>query len=193
MSIQSWGSAYSRFVIRYRVFVVVFLIGVIGGGGWLARRVPLATKITDYYPSLHPHVRLYQEFPEMLKLTNAVVVTVTVKEGTIYTNEVLGKIHRISVDLLDTRGVNPFEVMSLTTPRLKDIRIQDGSINIMPVVEEPGRPQSPDVLARIKNAVYTNLGIRGVYVSPDDKTALIRAGFWDGMAEPRVVFDPTVN
>src|SRR5262249_8557631 len=142
----------------------------------------------DYYPSQHSHVRLYQEFTEMLKLTNAVIVTVTVKEGTIYTNEALGKIHRISVDLLDTKGVNPFEVMSLTTPRLKDILVQDGSINIRPVVEGPELPQSPEALARIKNAVYTNLGIRGVYVSPDDKTALIRAGFWDGKAEPQIVF-----
>jgi predicted RND superfamily exporter protein len=189
MSIQPGSNTYGSFVARYRMFFLVFLICVIGGGGWLARRVTLAAKITDYYPSLHPHVRLYQEFPEMLKLTNAVVVTVTVKEGTIYTNETLGKIHRISVDLLDTKGVNPFEVMSLTTPRLKDIRVQDGSINIMPVVEGPEQPQRPEVLARIKNAVYTNLGIRGVYVSPDDKTALIRAGFWDGMAEPRVVFE----
>ncbi len=189
MTSQSWGLTYSRFVIRHRVFVFVFLLAALGGGGWLARQVTLAARITDYYPSAHPHVRLYQEFPEMLKLTNAVVVTVTVKEGTIYTNETLGKIHRISVDLLDTKGVNPFEVMSLTTPRLKDIRVQDGSINIMPVVEGPEQPQRPEVLARIKNAVYTNLGIRGVYVSPDDKTALIRAGFWDGMAEPRIVFE----
>lgn len=189
MTIPSWSLTYSRFVIRHRVFVVALVLGVIGGGGWLARQVTLAAKITDYYPSLHPHVRLYQEFPEMLKLTNAVVVTVTVRDGTIYTNETLGKIHRISVDLLDTKGVNPFEVMSLTTPRLKDIRVQDGSINIMPVVETPEQPQRPEVLARIKNAVYSNLGIRGVYVSPDDKTALIRAGFWDGMAEPRVVFE----
>lgn len=186
--IQSWSTTYSRVVLRHRVFVLLLLLATLGGGGWLARRVTLAAKITDYYPSLHPHVRLYPEFPEMLKLTNAVVVMVTVKEGTIYTNETLGKIHRISVDLLDTKGVNPFEVMSLTTPRLKDIRVQDGSINIMPVVEAPDQPQTPEVLARIKNAVYTNLGIRGVYVSPDDKTALIRAGFWDGMAEPPVVF-----
>lgn len=189
MSIRLESSTYSRFVVRSRFLFVIFLLCVVAGGAWLARRVTLTAKITDYYPSQHSHVRLYQEFTEMLKLTNAVVVTVTVKEGTIYTNETLAKIHRISVDLLDTKGVNPFEVMSLTTPRLKDIRVQDGSINIMPVVEGPELPQSLEALARIKNAVYTNLGIRGVYVSPDDKTALIRAGFWDGMAEPRIIFE----
>ncbi|MCS6927676.1 MAG: hypothetical protein NZ578_17435, partial [Candidatus Binatia bacterium] len=57
-------------------------------------------------------------------------------------------------------------------------------INILPVVNRPEQPQSAADLLRIKNAVYTNLGIRGIYVSPDDKTALIRAGFWDGMADP---------
>jgi hypothetical protein len=132
-------------------------------------------------------VQLYQEFTEMLKLTNAVVVTVSVRDGTIYTSETLGKIHRITIDLLDTRGVNPFEVMSLTHPRLKDIKVRSEGISILPVIEHPEQPQPPAALARIKNAVYTNLGIRGIYVSPDDKTALIRAGFWDGMAEPRAV------
>src|SRR5262249_34868439 len=89
--------------------------------------------------------------------------------------------------LLDTKGVNPFEVMSITHPRLKDIKVSGEGINILPVVQHPDQLQTPAELAKIRNAVYTNLGIRSVYISPDEKTALIRAGFWDGMAEPRAV------
>jgi predicted RND superfamily exporter protein len=155
---------------------------------FFAQRISFSSKMSDYYPGTHPYVRLYQEFTEMLKMTNTVVVTLRVKEGTIYTPETLGKIHRLTVDLLDTKGVNPFEVMSLTHPRLKDIKVRSEGISILPVVDHPEEPQSPEALVHIKNAVYTNLGIRGIYVSPDDKIALIRAGFWDGMAEPRVVF-----
>jgi len=156
---------------------------------WQAQRVSLSARMTDYYPSRHPHVRLYREFAEMLKMANAVVITVTVKEGTIYTNETLGKIHRLTVALLETRGANPSEVISLTHPRLKNIRVSSGNIEILPVVNQPAQPQTPEALAHIKNAVYTNLGIRGVYVSPDDKTALIRAGFWDDGVEPQAVFE----
>lgn len=153
-----------------------------------ARQTAFSSKLSDYYPGQHPHIRLYQEFTEMLKMTNTVVVTVTVREGTIFSSETLGKVHRLTVSLLDTKGVNPFEVMSLTHPRLKDIKVSSEGINILPVIEHPEQPHPPEALTRIKNAVYTNLGIRSVYVSPDEKTALIRAGFWDGMAEPRAVF-----
>ena len=84
--------------------------------------------------------------------------------------------------------MNPHAVVSLTHSRLNDIKIRDGMINILPVVRNPTQPQSPQELAQIKNAVYTNLGIRGVYVSEDNKTALIRAGFWDAEVNARDVF-----
>ena len=185
---NSLGRPSCRFLVHHRLFIVLLTVALTLPSAFWARQVTLSSRVTDYYPGRHPHVRLYQEFTEMLKMTNTVVVTVTVKDGTIYTAETLGKIHRLTVDLLDTRGANPFEVMSLTHPRLKDIKIRNGSINILPVVDHPEQPQTPEALTRIKTAVYTNLGIRGVYVSPDNKTALIRAGFWDGMAEPRAIF-----
>ena len=178
-----------RFLTHYRAFTALVIVVLAAFAAFWARQVTLSSRLSDYYPGQHPHVRLYQEFTEMLKMTNTVVVTVAVKDGTIYTPETLGKIHRITVSLLDTKGVNPFEVMSLTHPRLKDIKVTSEGISILPVVDHPEQPQPPDALSRIKNAVYTNLGIRGIYVSPDDKTALIRAGFWDGMAEPRIVWE----
>jgi uncharacterized protein len=189
MLVPTWGSRWVRFVVSHRVLILSALLGLLGLGLWHAQRVSLSAKMTDYYPSQHPHVRLYREFGEMLKMANAVVMTVTVKDGSIYTSEALGKIHRLTVDLIETRGVNPNDILSLTHPRLKDIRISSENIEILPVVNAPEQPQTPDALARIKNAVYTNVGIRGVYVSPDDKTALIRAGFWDDLVEPQAIFE----
>jgi uncharacterized protein len=179
---------WCRFVAHHRVLTALLVVVLTLPAAFFAQRISFSSKMSDYYPGTHPYVRLYQEFTEMLKMTNTVVVTLRVKEGTIYTPETLGKIHRLTVDLLDTKGVNPFEVMSLTHPRLKDIKVRSEGISILPVVDHPEEPQSPEALVHIKNAVYTNLGIRGIYVSPDDKIALIRAGFWDGMAEPRAVF-----
>lgn len=177
----------SLFLARRRLFACVLCIALAFPAAWWARQASFSSKLSDYYPAQHPHVRLYQEFTDMLKLTNTVVVTVTVREGTIFTSGTLDKVHRLTVSLLETKGVNPFEVMSLTHPRLKNITVRSEGINILPIVEHPEQPQTPEQLAQIKSAVYTNLGVRGVYVAPDEKTALIRAGFWDGMAEPRAV------
>src|SRR5882672_8118372 len=131
-----------RSLAHHRSLTALLIAALTLPAAFLARRVTFSAKMSDYYPGQHPHVRLYQEFTEMLKMTNTVVVTVTVKDGTIYSAETLEKIHRLTVDLLDTRGANPFEVMSLTHPRLKDIKIRNGSINILPVVDHPEQPQT---------------------------------------------------
>ena len=175
------------FWARHRWFAATLLILLTGFPIFLARQVSFSSRLSDYYPNQHPHVKLYQEFTDMLKMTNTALVTVTVREGTIFTSEVLGKIHRLTIGLLETKGVNPYEVLSLTHPRLKNITVRTEGITILPLIEHPDQPQSPAELTHIRKAVYTNLGIRGVYISPDEKTALIRAGFWDGMAEPHAV------
>ncbi len=177
----------SLFMARRRLLTCVLCLILVLPAAWAARPAAFSSKLSNYYPAHHPHVKLYQEFTDMLKMTNTVVITVTVREGTIFTSGTLDKVHRLTVSLLETRGVNPFEVMSLTHPRLKNISVRSEGISVLPIIEHPEQPQTPEQLSQIKNAVYTNLGIRGVYVAPDEKTALIRAGFWDGMAEPRAV------
>lgn len=175
------------FLARHRILAFTLIVGLAFPAAWWAHHASFSSRLSDYYPNRHPYIKLYQDFTEMLKMTNMVIVTVTVHEGTIFSSEVLGKIHRLTVGLLETKGVNPFEVMSLTHSRLKDIKVSSEGINILPVVRHPDQPQTPEELEHIRNAVYTNLGIRNVYVAPDEKTALIRAGFWDGAAEPRKV------
>lgn len=185
---DGWAERYCRFLLHRRWLAVLVVGAVLGWGVSAARQLSLSASIADYYPDQHPHIRLYQDFPEMLRMTNAVVVLVSVKDGDLYNTETLRKIHRLTVGLLETKGVNPHDVLSITHSRLQDIKVRDGMINILPVVRTPTQPQSPQELARIKNAVYTNLGIRGVYVSGDNKTALIRAGFWDAEVDPQGVF-----
>src|SRR5690242_744920 len=132
MPVPPWGSRWIHFVVSHRLFVLFVLASLCATGLWHSRHVSLSAKMTDYYPSHHPHVRLYRQFAEMLRMANAVIITVTVKDGLVYTNETLGKIHRLTVDLLETRGVNPSEVMSLTNPRLKNIRVSSENIEILP-------------------------------------------------------------
>jgi predicted RND superfamily exporter protein len=187
MWFEKWVRTYLGVLLRHRLLALVVVVLTTAILAPLITRVRITARLSDYYPTHHPYVQLYQRFTEMLKFTNAVMVMLEVKEGTIYTPEVMSKIHRITVDLIETKGVNPFDVMSLTHPRLQDIRVGGAGIQILPVVDRPEEPKTRADLEKIKNAVYTNTGIRGFYVSEDDKTTLIRAGFWDGMADPRAV------
>jgi uncharacterized protein len=188
MWFEKWARTYLlSLLLRQRLLAVLVVVLATVALTPLIMRVQITSRLSDYYPTHHPHVQLYQRFTEMLKFTNAVLIMLEVKQGTVYIPEVIGKIHRITVDLIETKGVNPHDVMSLTHPRLRDIKVGGAGIQALPVVNRPEEPKTRADLEKIKNAVYTNTGIRGFYVSQDDKTALIRAGFWDNMADPRSV------
>ena len=143
MSEYGWAERWCRLLLRRRWLAVLVGGAVLVCGVSAARQLSLSVGMTDYYPAGHPHIRLYQDFPEMLQMTNAVVVLVSVRDGDLYNSGTLGKIHRLTVGLLETKGVNPHAVVSLTHSRLNDIKIRDGMINILPVVPQPHPASEP--------------------------------------------------
>jgi len=68
MPVPQWGSGWVSFVVSHRIFVSCLIAGLFIVGAWQSQHVSLSAKITDYYPTHHPHVRLYREFAEMLKI-----------------------------------------------------------------------------------------------------------------------------
>ncbi len=185
MRLAAWTQRYFAALFRYRFWIMALMaLGVVALAP-LSLRVRVASKFSDYYPS--SYTQLYRRFAEMLKPTSAVLVLIEVKEGTIYASEVIRKIHRITVDLIETKGVNPHDVLSLTHPRLRNIQTRTTGINIQPIVPRPEEAKTQADLEKIRKAVYTNPGVRGFYVSADNKVALIRAGFWDSAVDPLYV------
>ena len=67
------------FLARHRILAYALIVGLTLPAAWWAKHVSLSSKLSDYYPSRHPHIKLYQDFTEMLKMTNTVIVTVTVR------------------------------------------------------------------------------------------------------------------
>src|SRR5439155_1462060 len=63
-----------------------------------------------------------------------------------------------------------------------------GAIQIREVFY-PGVPQTQDDANRVKFAVYSTKGIRGLYVSQDDTAVLVHAGFWEEELDFRYLYD----
>ena len=53
----------------------------------------------------------------------------------------------------------------------------------------PAPPKTPEDVKAIKQAVYTNEGVHGFYVSRDNTAALITAGFWEEGVDFRNLYD----
>ena len=174
---------YIRFLLKNRVIVLLLITLVTGVFAYGVSTLKIATDFFALYPPKHPYIQLYKEYRKMFGSANVLVCAVEVKEGDIYNLDTMGKIDRITQALLETEGCNATQVISLTHPKLKNVNVTSWGIQIRPVMW-PQFPQDDADLERIRSAVYANEGIRGFYVSPDDKAASIFAGFWEEGVNP---------
>lgn len=174
---------YVAFVLKHR-FKVLLLIGLVTAFfGYHVSHLRIATDFISFYPPKHPYIQLYNQYREMFGSANVLVCAVEVKEGDVYNWETIDKVDRITKEMLTIRGCNPTQLISLTHPKLKDVKVTSWGIAIQPLMG-PGISRDDIGLQKLKSAVYNNTGIRGFYVSPDDRTAAIYAGFWEEGVNP---------
>lgn len=172
---------YLFFLLRHR-WPVIGLIGALTVYFVYSMTYHMAvfTNFFDLYPPNHPYIKLYTKYRNMFGTANVVLVTLEVKEGDIFTGpETVQKVDRITLDLLhDVPGVNGEQVISITHPKLKTTLTAGSGIKVVPLVY-PRLPQDQQDLGFMRQKVYTTEGVRGFFVSPDDKATLIVAGFWE--------------
>lgn len=168
---------YLYFLLRHRLGVCIFIVLGTLFFGYQASRLRVHTDFFDLYPPAHPYIQLYHQYRQMFGTANVLQIVLEVQAGDIYTVEAFKKIDGLTRSLMDTRGVNPFQVTSLTHPRVKNLVLSTSGISALPLVKT--MPKGPEELQAIREAVYTNVGVRGVHVSLDGKAALITAGLWE--------------
>ncbi len=167
------------FVLRYRVIMMSLIFAATAVFGWYAWHLKVATDFVTFYPPRHPFIKLYNEYRSMFGSANVMTIAVEVTDGEdIYNWETIDKITRITQSMLEVEGCNPAQLASITHPKLKNVEVTGMGIILKPLIH-PGIDRSEAGLQEIKRAIYSNEGIRGFYVSPNDKTAAIYAGFWE--------------
>src|SRR5262245_46304372 len=173
--------AYLFFLLRHKLAVSV-VVGIITAGlafcMWTKMRV--LTNFFDLYPPNLPYIQLYQQYRGMFGTANQVVMVVEVQKGTLYDDPAtVQKVERITLELLhDIPGVNGEQVMSITHPKLKTTLTAGSGIKVVPLMY-PRVPENKEDLEFLKLKVYTTEGVKGFFVSDDDKATQIIAGFWE--------------
>lgn len=175
---RKFTERFIEFILKKRFFfIAAILILSLISGIFIYKKFKLATNFFDLYPTKHPYIKTYLEFREMFGSANVIYICVAVKNGDIYTFDYLNKINGITLDLLKIEGVNPYQVSSITHPSVKKVQVSTFGISVIPFIEKI--PETPGELERIKKDAFQTEGIRGGYISPDDKSSLIMAGFWE--------------
>ncbi len=168
---------YLYFLLRHRFAVCVFIVLGTLFFGYSASHLRVHTDFFDLYPPAHPYIKLYNEYRQLMGTANVLQIVLEVEQGTIYTAETIKKLDSLTRALMDSRGINPFQVASLAHPSVRDITISASGITALPIVRKV--PESEHEVQTIREKVYANSGVRGIHVSFDDKAALVTAGLWD--------------
>lgn len=174
-------TAYLDFLLRRRLAVgIAILLGTLAFVWYMVMHLAVYPNFFDLYPPSHPYIALYQKYRNMFGTANMLVVVVEVKEGDLFTDpKTIQKVDRITLDLLhEVPGVNGEQVLSLTHPKLKTTLTSSSGIKVVPLIY-PRIPQDKDDLEFLRQKVYATEGIRGFFVSADDKATMITAGFWE--------------
>jgi uncharacterized protein len=172
---------YLHFLLRHRWPVA---IGIGAGTLFLlwfcVFRLMIYTNFIDLYPPRHPYIQTYFKYRSMFGTSNVLVMALEVQHGTLFTDpEIVHKVDRITLDLLhNVPGVNGEQVLSITHPKLKTTLTSGSGIKVVPLIY-PRLPQDKQDLEFLRQKIYTTEGVRGLFVSRDDKATLITAGFWE--------------
>jgi hypothetical protein len=175
---RSWMEAYIRFLLAYRWPVLTAALAFSVFLGYHLSNTVIQMNFFDLYPPHHPYMQLMRKHPRMFGSANVLVVGVEVKDGDIFNVETLNKIDRLTVALLETSGVNPWGLRSISHPAVRATKVTGAGIRVLPLFH-PGPPKTAEDVAHIKKAVYTNDGILDFFVSRDNKMTLIFASFWE--------------
>ncbi|MCK6555643.1 MMPL family transporter [Candidatus Binatia bacterium] len=178
---RAWIERYLAFLLRNRLTVA---LGIAAGTAffvWYAIfRLAIVPNFLDLQPPNHPYIRVYHKYRGMFGTSNLLAIAVEARQGTIFDDPaIVETVDRITLDLLQqVPGVNPEQVISITHPKLKTTLTSGSGIKVVPLVY-PRLPRDAEDLEFLRKKIYTTEGVRGLFVSPDDTSTLITAGFWE--------------
>lgn len=205
---QRWIEAYLKFLLRFRGSVTIAIILFTALFCFFLTKMRLHTDFLDFYPKYrtfadafaecresgkgtfecfvpsivkpgpNPYIKIYSDFKRMFGSANILSVIVEVKNGDIYNPETLQKIDRVTKRVIGLKGVVPYQILSIAHPKVKSITAREGALQIRELYY-PEVPKTQEDADRVKFAVYSTKGVRGVFTSLDDTAAVVHAGFWE--------------
>lgn len=151
--------------------------------------VQIVSDFADLLPQEHPYIQLHNEIRDTFGGANNVILSVEVAEGTIFTNDTLQRIHRLTQGVDSLHGINHNLVTSLTHRTTRKVWLsEEGNVKSAPHFDPGLEEYSQEGLEQMAADVIANPRVYGLLVSPDLKSALIRGTLNEGALDYERVF-----
>lgn len=178
-----------RMFARPRLVLATLLAATVAFGV-IVPQVKLWSNFADLLPQNHPYIKLHNEIRDKFGGANVIVVSVAVKDGTIFTNEAMQAIHNLTQGVDNLPSVNHDLVVSVTHRTQRKISLTaEGAIVARPYYNPDKKIMTSEDLLQMQTDIMSNLGVYGVLVSPDLKAALIKATLNEGQLDYKRTFD----
>jgi predicted RND superfamily exporter protein len=170
----------------------VFLSAILLATVFFASRIPyleMYSNFADLLPQEHPYIILHNDVKDTFGGANNVVMSISVEEGDIFNTDTLSRIHRLTQGVDSLPGVNHNLVRSLTHRTVRKTWLTEmGNMNSEAYYDPLYPDMSAQQLDQLRLDVMANPTVYGLLVSPDLKSALIRADFNEGQLDYVKIF-----
>ena len=181
-----------RTLIRWRVAVLTVVAVTTAFFGYHALQLQLLSRFDELLPANHPFIAVHRQFAKSFGGANTVLIMVRVRQGDIFNVKTLDKIWAITEEIDKIYGVNHYQIESLAHRTNRTLRVSAGGLMEMTPVMM-GRPKTQADVDGIARIVHASQNLYGVLVSLDNRAALIRASFIEGIIDHRKLFDEIQN
>jgi predicted RND superfamily exporter protein len=131
-----------------------------------------------------PEIRLDREMEAQFGVQNPVVWVIVARQGSVWSEAVLGQVHALTREVFRIPGVIATDVIGLASPNMRDFVVTE---EIMEPVYLMGRvPETAEEMERLRRRVEGNPNYHGTLVSLGGRAAMIVADFRPD-ADPAVV------
>ena len=157
-----------------------------------ALRVPMVRIVSDFadlLPQDHPYIQLHNEIRDTFGGANNIIVAVTVEDDSIFSNDMLDRIHRITLAVDALEGINHNLVTSLTHRNVRKVWLSgEGTVKSSTYYDPLKGGYSTDELDGIRQDVLADPRVFGLLVAPDLKSALVRGTLIEGALDYDKIF-----
>ncbi len=180
---------YAEFIVRHAWLVLgssLLLTALIASG--MARLV-VDLDMEKQLPADNPYVMLDRKIRKEFGGKNFVAIAVVPQSGTIWRTEVLQVIQGLTRELLNTRGVIPQTVVSLSSPYVRIPKSEGGVLAVDYLMRDV--PADEAGVMALRSLYNSEPLFRETVVSKDERAAMVLADFYDDT--PTAAIDAAVQ
>lgn len=175
---------FAEFVIRFRILFILISLSLTLFFLWVQKDLKIQTNLGDFAPQRHPYIQVQKQLNYIFGGLNQVSIAIVVKEGDIFNQSTLNKVHRITNNLYLLDGINAGRIVSLSARKIKKVEATTEGFRVERLMSKV--PEAGQGMERLKKAILKNPMLYGPIVSKDFKSTLIQADFESEVSSKRI-------